>query len=231
MPLDSLPVSYICNFDQSQKSVEPIANRTPKETGECVVKTGGKEKEWIIFFCPLSPTSRKVLCTFGKFCPVGVQVAQTIVYLPTFQFRPGKEVFWGGVGGVLCKYEREMWRLSKDQGLGVVFWAKWDPIWAKWDPIWAICTKIGQKCSRIGEKKFNHREGQGDDSSLCFMGRHNKEAAAPDELISQRKSAVLMVQGKSRHRMSEIGSAIGSGKGGGGGLISRWEGGMNQENR
>ena len=45
MPLDSLPVSYICNFDQSQKSVEPIANRTPKETGECVVKTGGKEKE------------------------------------------------------------------------------------------------------------------------------------------------------------------------------------------
>ena len=50
------------------------------------------------------PTSRKDLSTFQTFCPVGVQYAQTVVHLPTFKFRPGKGVFWGGVEGVLCKY-------------------------------------------------------------------------------------------------------------------------------
>ena len=34
-----------------------------------------------------------------------------------------------GVGGVVCTYIS-----PKGVGLGVVFWAKWDPIWAKWDP-------------------------------------------------------------------------------------------------
>ena len=62
-------------------------------------------------FCVMNklflPTSRKVLSTFQTFCPVGdlgVQFAQTVVHLPTFKFRPGKGVFWGGVEGVLCKY-------------------------------------------------------------------------------------------------------------------------------
>ena len=47
MPVKILPVSHICNFDQSPQSVEPVANTTlaPKGTGECVVKTGGKEKD------------------------------------------------------------------------------------------------------------------------------------------------------------------------------------------
>ena len=71
--------------------------------------------------------------------------------------QPGKGVFWGGLEGVLCMYisPKGVWQLSKEQGLVVVFWAKWDPIWAKWD----ICTKSGQKCSRIGEKQFNHNIG------------------------------------------------------------------------
>ena len=47
MPVEILHVSHICNFDQSPQSVEPVANTTlaPKGTGECVVKTGGKEKD------------------------------------------------------------------------------------------------------------------------------------------------------------------------------------------
>ena len=51
--------------------------------------------------------------------------------------------------------ERGVCRLSKEQGLGVVFWAKTDPIWAKWDPSEQFVRKmdkISQKCSRIGGK-------------------------------------------------------------------------------
>ena len=47
------------------------------------------------------PTSRKKWPTFQTFCPVGVQDAQTVVHIAHF---PGKGVFWGGVGGVLCMY-------------------------------------------------------------------------------------------------------------------------------
>ena len=42
--------------------------------------------------------------TFQTFCPVGVQIAQTVVNLPTFKFSPGNGVFWGELWGVLCTY-------------------------------------------------------------------------------------------------------------------------------
>ena len=97
------------------------------------------------------PTSRHVLPIFQTFCPVGVQIAQTVVRFAHFQVQARKRGVLGWAWGCfvyLLILERGVWRLSKEQGLGVVFWAKWDPIWAKWN----ICTKSGQKCSRIGEK-------------------------------------------------------------------------------
>ena len=65
-------------------------------------------------------------------------------------------MFWGGVGGVLCKYISQKgvcdcW-VKNRVGSGIL--SKWDPIWAKWDPSGNLYEKW-VKCSRIG-KKLNH---------------------------------------------------------------------------
>ena len=98
----------------------------------------------MIFFLP---TSWKVLSTFWTFFPDGVQVAQTVVHFSHFQVQARKGGVLGWVLGCLCTYISDVWRWSKEQGLGVVFWAKLDPIWAKGDP-------SGPKCSRIGKNKI-----------------------------------------------------------------------------
>ena len=38
--------------------------------------------------------------------------------------------------------ESGVWRLSKEEGLGLIFWAKSDPIWAKWDPSGQLVRKV-----------------------------------------------------------------------------------------
>ena len=45
-------------------------------------------------FCPL----------FKHFAQLGSILLRRYFILPTFKIRPGNEVFWGGVGGVLCTY-------------------------------------------------------------------------------------------------------------------------------
>ena len=47
------------------------------------------------------PTSRNFLSTFQTFCPVGFQVAQTVVHFSHFQVQARKRGVWGGVG-VFC---------------------------------------------------------------------------------------------------------------------------------
>ena len=45
--VDILPVSHVCNFDQSPQSVEPIAATTigVRGAGEAPINTGGREKD------------------------------------------------------------------------------------------------------------------------------------------------------------------------------------------
>ena len=81
------------------------------------------------------PTSRKVLSTFSIIYPIGFQVAQTVVHLDHFQVQASKRsVFGWGWGCFVYVHilKRGVWLLSKEEGFGVVFWAKWDPIWTKW---------------------------------------------------------------------------------------------------
>jgi hypothetical protein len=48
-PVDILPVSHVCNFDQSPQSVEPIATTTlgVPGAGEAPINTGGRENDWV----------------------------------------------------------------------------------------------------------------------------------------------------------------------------------------
>ena len=45
------------------------------------------------------PTSRKVLPTFQTFCPVGVQIAQTVVHFAHFQVQARKTGVLGWASG------------------------------------------------------------------------------------------------------------------------------------
>ena len=73
------------------------------------------------------PTCRKVLPTFQTFCPVWVHFAQTVVHLAHFQVQARKRGVLGRGSGFFVFLhipERGLQRLSKEQGLMVVFWAK-----------------------------------------------------------------------------------------------------------
>ena len=61
------------------------------------------------------------------------------------------------------------------QGLGVVFWAKWDPIWTKWDPSGQFVRKVGKSALEL-EKKINHSE---------FVFISNLNACAMDVKITR----------------------------------------------
>ena len=100
-------------------------------------------------------TSTPHTCIYCKglptFCPFGVHSAQTVVDFAHFQIQG---VFWGGVG-VFCVStypKRGLWRLSKEQGLVAVFWAKWDPIRAKWDQSGQFVWKVGRSAPESGKK-------------------------------------------------------------------------------
>ena len=89
--------------------------------------------------------------------------------LPTFKIRSGKGVFWGRVGGCFVYVhipKRGLWMLSKEQGLVVVFWAKWDPIWATWDPSGQFIRKVGKTALELGEKIQSCSSGRVRD---CFQ--------------------------------------------------------------
>jgi hypothetical protein len=101
------------------------------------------------------PTSRKVLPTFQTFCPDGVHFAQTVVHFAHFQNQARKRGVLGWEWGCFVFVhipERGLWRLSKEQGLVVVFWAKSDPIWAKWDPSGQFVRKVGKSALELGKK-------------------------------------------------------------------------------
>ena len=49
--------------------------------------------------------------------------------------------------------ERGLWWLSKEQGLVVLFWAKWDPVGAKWDPCGQFVRKVGKSALESGKTK------------------------------------------------------------------------------
>ena len=94
------------------------------------------------------PTSRKVLSTFQKICPVGVQFAQTVVHFAHFQVQARKSGVLGWGWGCFVSVhvpERSLWRLSKEQGLMVIFWAKWDPSGQ-------FVRKVGNSALELGKK-------------------------------------------------------------------------------
>ena len=104
------------------------------------------------------PTSRKVLPTFQTFCSVGIHFAQTVLHFAHFQNQATKRCVLGWVLRCFVYLhisERGLLRLSKEQGLEEVFWAKWDPIWAKWDPSGQFVLKVGKSPLELGGK-FNH---------------------------------------------------------------------------
>ena len=100
------------------------------------------------FFCPLLEQFcyfSSILPSCGPFCPDGIS------FCPLSS--SGQENGCFGVRlGVFCVRtypERGLWRLSKEQGLVVVFWAKWDPIWAKWDPSGQSVQKVGKSALEL----------------------------------------------------------------------------------
>ena len=106
------------------------------------------------------PTSKKVLSTFQTFCPVGGPVcpAQTVVHFVHCQVQASKSGVLGWVWRCFVYVhipERGVWLLSKEQELGVVFWAKWDPIWAKWDSSGQYVQKVGKSALELGKKKYS----------------------------------------------------------------------------
>ena len=113
------------------------------------------------------PTSRKGVSTFQTFCPVRVQVAPWQFILPTFKFRPGKRVFWGGTGGVLCLYispNGRVWRFSKEQGL------------------------VKERKEKRKRKKRKKEERKNCTTSVLYVRRSLQELAAQEELALFYKS-------------------------------------------
>ena len=111
---------------------------------------------WIIFFCPLL---EKFCPPFKHFtqCPVRVHFAQTVVHFTHFQVQARKRgvLGWGWACFVYVHIpERGLWLLShgKEQGLVMVFWAKWDPIRAKWKSSGQFVWKVGESTLELGKK-------------------------------------------------------------------------------
>ena len=103
------------------------------------------------------PTSRNVLPTYQTFCPVGVQIAQTVVHLPFFKFRSGKGLFWGGVVDVLCKYisPKGVCDSCVRNRVGCGILGKMRPHLGKMRHIWAICNfawKMGKSSLESGKE-------------------------------------------------------------------------------
>ena len=104
---------------------------------------------WIIFL----PTSINILPTFQTFWSDGVHFAKKVVHFAHFQYQARKRGVLGWGWGCFVYVhipERGLRRLSKEQGLLVVFWAKWDPIWAKWDPSGKFVLKVGKSALELG---------------------------------------------------------------------------------
>ena len=104
-----------------------------------------------------------LLHTFQTFCPVGVQISQTVIHFASFQVQARKRGVLGwalGCSVYVHTPKRCVWLLSREQGLGVVFsgWAKWNPTWAKWDPYGQFVWKVGKSALELG--------GRGGDSII-----------------------------------------------------------------
>ena len=152
--IQGLPVAECCTWPQSQSLTIAFHN--------CLLSLAVSSYlsqlwlPWIIFL----PTSRKVLPAFQIFSPGGVHFAQTAVHFAHFQVQAKKlGVLGWGLGYFECVHipKRGLWQLNKQQGVVVVFWARWDPIWAKWDPSGQFVRnlKVGKSALELGKKKFN----------------------------------------------------------------------------
>ena len=113
---------------------------------------------WMIFL----PTSRKVLPTFQIFWNIlpswGPNSPDCSSFCPRSSSGQEKGCFWVGLEMFcVCTYPRKRCVSEQRRGLGVVFWAKWDPIWAKWDPSRQIVQEVGKSALELGKKIPNHR--------------------------------------------------------------------------
>ena len=105
----------------------------------------------IIFLCQLLEIFAhfsNILPSWGPNCPDGTS------FCPLSSSGKVKGCFGRGCGCFVYVHipERCVWQLSKEQGLGVVFWTRWDPIWAKWDPFGQFVRKVGKRALGLGER-------------------------------------------------------------------------------
>ena len=105
------------------------------------------------FFCPLLEKFCPLLKYFQIFCPVGVQIPQTVVHFAQFQVQARKRGVFGWAWRCLVYVHIPEWGvwLSKEQGLGwysgqnetrfeamykpnvsLLQWRKWIPVCVLW---------------------------------------------------------------------------------------------------
>ena len=119
-----------------------------------------------------NPYSRKNLSTFQTFCPVGVQFVQTVVQFAHFHVQARKRgvLFWGwGCLVYIDIRERALRRLSKEQGLRVVLWAKWDPYGQNETHMGNLCEKWAKVLKNWGFKSFKASK-----SVQIFPSKHSR---------------------------------------------------------
>ena len=100
------------------------------------------------------PTSGKVLSTFQTFCPVGVQVAQTVVHFAHFQVQARKRgvLGWGCGCFVYVHIPERVCDCWLRSGVGDGILGKMKPIWAKRDPSGQVIWKVGKSALELGGK-------------------------------------------------------------------------------
>ena len=118
---------------------------------------------WINLFCPLLQNRKRGVLRLALGCFVYVHIPQRDwVKNKGWGWYCGQnETPYGQIEthlgnlycfGVFCAGTYPPKGLSKEQGLGVVLWAKWDPIWANWDPSGLFVRKVGKSALELGEK-------------------------------------------------------------------------------
>ena len=95
-------------------------------------------------FCPLS----NILPSWGPFCP------ECSSFCPLSSSGQEKGCFGVGFGAFCVRTypQKGFVLLNKEQGLVVIFWAKWDLIWAKWEPYGQLVWKVGKNLQNWRKK-------------------------------------------------------------------------------
>ena len=136
---------------------------------------------------------KKICPLLEKFCPLFKRFAHcTICPLSS----AGQKRGCFGVGfGVFCVgtmvhiLERDVWRLSEEQRLGAVFWAKWDPTWAKRGPSGQFAGKVGKSALELGEKNWSYKTLWPE--LACPWGGHHSKSLNIDNLTKNVRFAGL----------------------------------------